>query len=128
MLVCATLLAVDFHFSPTLRVSVTGIYRATPLRVNPRLRVVKAVYKTYIDVVHFQKTDTNRLRVRDEEDGEEEEMARKRKFPSKRVEELQCMSRMPDIFEQLSQALGVCMSYVGLTLKCPLMYVLYPLE
>ena len=46
----------------------TGIYRATPLRVNPQHRTVKAVYKTYIDVVHFRKTDLKRLRERDDED------------------------------------------------------------
>ena len=92
-----------------LRVAVTGIYRATPLRVNPRLRVVKSVYKTYIDVIHFQKTDANRLHVREEEEGEEEEMARKCKFPTQRVEELLQMARLPDIFERLSQSMGVCM-------------------
>ena len=37
------------YVSPGDRVAVTGIYRATPLRVNPRQRNVKAVYKTYID-------------------------------------------------------------------------------
>ncbi len=39
------------------RVEVTGIYRATPLRVNPRMRTLKAVYKIHIDVVHFRKTE-----------------------------------------------------------------------
>ena len=51
--------------------TVTGIYRATPLRVNPRQRTVKAVYKTYIDVIHFRKTDLKKLRERDEEDDTE---------------------------------------------------------
>ena len=50
---------------PPIRVTVTGIYRATPLRVNPRQRTVKAVYRTYIDVIHFRKTDANRLRGRE---------------------------------------------------------------
>lgn len=45
--------------------TVTGIYRATPLRVNPRMRNIKAVYKTYIDVVHFRKTDKRKLHERD---------------------------------------------------------------
>lgn len=45
--------------------TVTGIYRATPLRVNPRMRNVKAVYKTYIDVVHFRKTDKKKLHEQD---------------------------------------------------------------
>ena len=43
----------------------TGIYRATPMRVNPRQRNVKAVYKTYIDVIHFKKTDKKRLYSKD---------------------------------------------------------------
>ncbi|KAJ7381699.1 DNA replication licensing factor, mcm4 component, partial [Desmophyllum pertusum] len=50
---------------PGDRVTVTGIYRATPMRVNPRQRNVKAVYKTYIDVIHFQKTDKKRLYSKD---------------------------------------------------------------
>ena len=46
------------------RIAVTGIYRATPLRVTRRQRAVKAVYWTYVDVIHFRKTDTRRLRAR----------------------------------------------------------------
>ena len=54
---------------PGDRVSITGIYRATPLRVNPKVRNVKSVYKTHIDVVHFRKVDTKRLHeVEDDED------------------------------------------------------------
>lgn len=40
---------------PGDRVIVTGIYRAQPLRDNPRAQNVKAVYKTHIDVLHFEK-------------------------------------------------------------------------
>jgi len=83
-----------------------SIYRATPLRVNPRQRNVKAVYRTYIDVMHFQKTDTSRLRGREEEEGEGEELIKRRQFPANRVEELKQMSRTHDIYERLSQALG----------------------
>ena len=50
---------------PGDRVTVTGIYRATPLRVNPRMRNVKSVYKTHIDVVHYRKLDTKRLQETD---------------------------------------------------------------
>jgi DNA replication licensing factor MCM4 len=38
---------------PGDRVLVTGIYRATPIRVNPKQRNVKTVFKAHIDVVHF---------------------------------------------------------------------------
>ena len=53
---------------PGDRVTITGIYRATPLRVNPRMRNVKSVYKTHIDVVHYRKLDEKRLgQIGDEE-------------------------------------------------------------
>ena len=53
---------------PGDRVTVTGIYRAQPLRPNPRQRNVKSVYRTHIDVVHFRKLDQRRLYETDEED------------------------------------------------------------
>lgn len=40
---------------PGDRVTVVGIYRAQPVRVNPRGREVKSVYKTFIDVMHIEK-------------------------------------------------------------------------
>ncbi|KAG8278343.1 DNA replication licensing factor, mcm4 component [Homalodisca vitripennis] len=52
---------------PGDRVTVTGIYRAMPLQVNPRMRNVRSVYRTHIDVVHFRKTDSKRLY--EQEDG-----------------------------------------------------------
>lgn len=36
------------------RVEVTGIFRAVPKRVTPKQRVVRSVYKTYVDVIHFR--------------------------------------------------------------------------
>lgn len=46
---------------PGDRVTVTGIYRAEPMQVNPRLRNIRSVYKCHIDVLHFRKTDHSRL-------------------------------------------------------------------
>ena len=82
----------------------TGIFRATPLRVNPRQRTVKSVYKTYIDVIHFRKTDTSKLRGREEEEEEEEGH---KAFSAERVEQLRRLSRSPDIYEKLARALGM---------------------
>lgn len=38
---------------PGDRVVVTGIYRAVPLRLSHLRQTLKAVYKTYVDVLHF---------------------------------------------------------------------------
>ena len=54
---------------PGDRVTVTGIYRATPLRVNPRQSNVLAVYKTHFDVVHYRKMDLKRLHESKDDDG-----------------------------------------------------------
>ena len=40
---------------PGDRVKIVGIYRAQPVRVNPRGREVKSIYKTFIDVMHVEK-------------------------------------------------------------------------
>lgn len=88
---------------------VTGIYRATPLRVNPRQRTVKAVYKTYIDVMHFMKTDTSKLRGREDEKEEEEDEEVEglhKTFTPERVQQLNQLSKLPDIYERLARALG----------------------
>lgn len=46
---------------PGDRVLVTGVFRALPARSNPRQRSLRAVYKSYVDVVHFQKAEKGRL-------------------------------------------------------------------
>ena len=46
---------------PGDRVTVTGIYKAQPVRVNPRNRAVKSVYKTHIMALHVQKDGQSQL-------------------------------------------------------------------
>ncbi len=87
----------------------TGIYRATPLRVSSRQRNVRSVFKTYVDVIHFRKTDTNRLHRREDEDEEEGEgkgEGAKKAFSEERMAALRHLSQMPDIYERLARALG----------------------
>lgn len=117
------------------RITVTGIYRASAVRVNPRQRSVKAVYKTHIDAVHFRKLDAKRL-YEDSEDawvckrnvsrdtlvGSREIQGKRWKmntfffsflidrkdchFTPERIEQLKRLSRLPDIYERLARALG----------------------
>jgi DNA replication licensing factor MCM4 len=46
---------------PGDRLIVTGIFRSVPVRVNPRARTVRSLFKTFIDVVHISLTDLNSL-------------------------------------------------------------------
>ncbi|NWS70670.1 MCM4 factor, partial [Crotophaga sulcirostris] len=84
---------------PGDRVNVTGIYRAVPIRVNPRMSSVKSVYKTHIDVIHYRKTDAKRLHGVDEE-------TEQKIFAEERVEMLKELSKKADIYERLSLALA----------------------
>lgn len=46
---------------PGDRVMITGIFRSIPVRVNPRNRSIKALFKTYVDVVHVKRTNATRM-------------------------------------------------------------------
>ena len=81
---------------PGDRVSVTGVYRAVPMRVNPAMRNIRSVYKTHIDVVHFRKTDSSRLQDESE----------KREMEPERVEELEDLAKKLDIYGRLARALA----------------------
>ena len=81
--------------SPGDRVAVTGIYRALPCQINPRLSKVRAVYKTHIDVVHFRKQDSKRLY--DQEEGKDHA------FPPERIELLKLLSQKEDVYERLAR-------------------------
>lgn len=76
-----------------------GVYRAVPMRVNPRQSNVKSVYKTHIDVIHFRKTDEKRLHGLDEE-------AEQKLFTEDRVQTLKELAAKPDVYERLSSALA----------------------
>ena len=44
---------------PGDRVEVTGIFKAHPHRINPRMRTLRSVYKTHIDCIHFRRVNMN---------------------------------------------------------------------
>ncbi|EJU01310.1 MCM-domain-containing protein [Dacryopinax primogenitus] len=46
---------------PGDRLTVTGIFRSIPVRVNPRQRVIKSLFKTYLDIVHVKRANAQRL-------------------------------------------------------------------
>lgn len=48
---------------PGDRVVVTGIFRSVPVRVNPKMRTIKSLFKTYVDALHVKRTDKKRMGV-----------------------------------------------------------------
>lgn len=58
---------------PGDRVEITGIYKAMGVRVNPQKRTLKNIYRTYIDVVTYLKTDKGRVDRKDQDDVDNEQ-------------------------------------------------------
>ena len=52
---------------------ITGIYRAMGVRVNPARRTLKNIYRTYIDVICYLKSDKSRVNIKDSEAQQQEE-------------------------------------------------------
>jgi DNA replication licensing factor MCM4 len=46
---------------PGDRLVVSGIFRSVPMRVNPRQRTIKSLFKTFVDVVHIKRGGDGRL-------------------------------------------------------------------
>ena len=81
---------------PGDKVEVTGVLRAQPVRVNPKISKLKSIYKTYVDVIHF-RTVTGMERHQ-QQNGQ--------KITQQRIQQLHELSKQPDIYEQLTQSLA----------------------
>ena len=119
---------------PGDRLAVTGIFRSVPVRVNPRQRTIRSLFKTYIDVVHVKRgnsqrmgydksTRTGSMRVPgvggegmdDEEEaglgivggeGEGEETPAARSKSEEMEKKLLELSKRPDIYDVLARSLA----------------------
>lgn len=93
---------------PGDKVEVTGVLRAQPARVNPKISKVKSIYKTYVDVIHFKRiTGMEAGRNRDDERvGREEGAGMTSRFTPQRIRDLKELSQQPDIYERLVQSLA----------------------
>lgn len=97
------------------RVQLTGIFRVSPVRVNPRQRAIKSIYKTYVDVLHVQKVDKKRLGAdtstlgvegEDEAETGKEELEETRRITAEDELKIRETSRRPDIYELLARSLA----------------------
>ena len=46
---------------PGDRITLTGIYKVEGVRVNPRVRMLRSVYKTFIDAIHISLEERSQL-------------------------------------------------------------------
>lgn len=93
------------------RIQLTGIYRVSPVRVNPRMRTVKSVFKTFVDVVHVAKVDSKRLgadvsTLDEESNDQENQIEEARKISPEEVEKIKETAGRRDIYDLLSRSLA----------------------
>nr|POE47973.1 dna replication licensing factor mcm4 [Quercus suber] len=94
------------------RVEITGIFRCNQVRVNPRQRSVKNVFKTYVDCVHIQKVDKRRMGIDpstlDEElaDAVAGTVEETRKVSEEEEAKIRAVAARPDVYELLARSLA----------------------
>mmetsp|Transcript_11512 Transcript_11512/g.37642 ORF Transcript_11512/g.37642 Transcript_11512/m.37642 type:complete len:695 (-) Transcript_11512:362-2446(-) len=106
---------------PGDRVEVTGVYRASPVRSNPRHRSVRSIYKTYVDIVHVRKIDKGKRLQQEAEPtvataaGEARAGEAREEYhegneldavSDARVAELKALAETPTLYEDLAQSLA----------------------
>ncbi|KAK4958714.1 MCM DNA helicase complex subunit, partial [Elasticomyces elasticus] len=94
------------------RVEITGIFKCNQVRVNPRQRTVKNVFKTYVDALHIQKVDKRRMGI-DVSTIEEElseqiagDVEETRKVSEEEEAKIKATAARPDVYELLSRSLA----------------------
>jgi DNA replication licensing factor MCM4 len=109
---------------PGDRLVITGIFRSIPVRVNPRQRTLKSLFKTYLDVVHIRLGTGDTLGFDKstrpaggdrlpgvggvgDDDEDKDPQARGRQTRKAELEaKLKELSRRPDIYGLLSSSLA----------------------
>jgi DNA replication licensing factor MCM4 len=112
---CAYEDLVDF-VKPGDRVEVVGIYKAMGVRVNPAQRKLNNVYRTYVDVINFVKTDKKRFNIdtnkkehdgMEIDEGENEQLLKEEHeqlFSEKQIQKFKELSKDPQVYEKLIDA------------------------
>lgn len=94
------------------RIEVTGIFRCNPVRINPRQRTIKSLFKTYVDVLHVQKVDKRKVGI-DTSTVEQElseqiagEVEQTRNVSAEEEAKIRATSARPDLYEVLARSLA----------------------
>lgn len=94
------------------RVEITGIFKANNVRINPRQRTVRSVFKTFVDVLHIQKVDKKRMGI--DVTTIEQELSEQvtagiqevRKVSEEEERKIRNTAARPDVYELLSRSLA----------------------
>ncbi|KAJ3391820.1 hypothetical protein HDU92_008786 [Lobulomyces angularis] len=98
---------------PGDRLELTAIFRGIPVKVNPRQRSIKALFKTYLDVVHIRRSDDKRLKIdkniassaENLVEGYEEDDKTK-VITEEDIQKFTNLSNRPDIYELLAHSVA----------------------
>jgi len=94
------------------RVEITGIFKCNQVRINPRQRTVKNIFKTYVDALHIQKVDKKRMGI--DVSTIEEELAEQaagdieetRKVSEEEEAKIKEVAARDDVYDFLSRSLA----------------------
>lgn len=98
---------------PGDRVEITGVFRASALRNRMEHRTVRSIFKTYVDAVHFRKTEKSRLGSEDAKAPADSEFHTKfnerdevERVSQEREAKLIELSKSPHIYQLLTRSLA----------------------
>lgn len=86
------------HIKPGDRVEVVGIFRAQGIRLNPKQRTTKSIFRTYVDVVSFEKSKNREYNLIEE--GSEVNISDETRS------EIEKLKKNPDIYNLLVDSLA----------------------
>ena len=91
---------------PGDRVEVTGVFRAMPKRPNPKRTVVRTVFRTYVDVIHFRVMKAGEIGGGKKGEGGRDAKDTRGGFTEERIRQIEELSRRPDIYDLLTKSLA----------------------
>jgi DNA replication licensing factor MCM4 len=94
------------------RVEITGIFKCNQVRINPRQRSVKNIFKTYVDALHIQKVDKKRMGIdvstieQDMAEHAAGDLQETRKVSEEEEARIKATAARADVYDLLSRSLA----------------------